>query len=107
MFQKTREHILSQIKLCFNPALKLVDCDGIVGLQTEILGNCPIEGITYPNTVRSVPDPDNLNIARQLVLLKDAGDFDDGSQGIAQGGKALKTSSFLSQNKIQLLRLAI
>lgn len=51
--KKTREHILSQIKLCFNPALKLVDCDGIVGLHTQILGNCPIEGITYANTVRN------------------------------------------------------
>ncbi|CAL4123023.1 unnamed protein product [Meganyctiphanes norvegica] len=56
------QHELSQIKLCFDSSLNLVDCDGIIGLakldsfdntlnQTAI-GNCPAEGITYPASVK-------------------------------------------------------
>ncbi|XP_063878567.1 ribonuclease Oy-like isoform X1 [Scylla paramamosain] len=51
--KNTRQHILSQIKLCFDPSLKLVDCDGIIGFGTHQLGTCPPKGITYPATVRN------------------------------------------------------
>ncbi|KAK8395146.1 hypothetical protein O3P69_006118 [Scylla paramamosain] len=52
--ENTRQHILSQIKLCFDPSLKLVDCDGIIGFGTHQLGTCPPKGITYPATVSYV-----------------------------------------------------
>ncbi|KAG7177106.1 ribonuclease Oy-like [Homarus americanus] len=51
--KKTKQHELSQIKLCFDQSLHLVDCDGIIGYNEEIIGNCPQLGITYPASVRT------------------------------------------------------
>lgn len=51
--KKTHQHILSQIKLCFDQSLYIMDCDGITGFREHILGNCPAEGITYPASVKT------------------------------------------------------
>ncbi|XP_069969935.1 uncharacterized protein RNaseX25 isoform X2 [Penaeus vannamei] len=52
--KKTKQHELSQIKLCFDRSLHLVDCDGIIGgNEAKVLGNCPHKGITYPASVRT------------------------------------------------------
>lgn len=64
--KKTRQHILSQIKLCFDTSLKLVDCDGIIGKRVQPLGNCPPIGIIYPSTVST--GGKNYKYTRELAV---------------------------------------
>lgn len=53
-----QKNYLSEIRICFNKTLNLVDCDGVVGLvsipypEGRILTNCDIsEPIYYPSIV--------------------------------------------------------
>ncbi|XP_037801498.1 ribonuclease Oy-like [Penaeus monodon] len=67
--KKTKQHELSQIKLCFDRSLHLVDCDGIIGANEEkVLGNCPFKGITYPASVRT--GGKNYHYPHELVELR-------------------------------------
>ncbi|KAK7076229.1 hypothetical protein SK128_006618 [Halocaridina rubra] len=53
-FQKKKLHELYQIKVCFDPSLHLVDCDGIkASRQLKNQGSCPENGILYPDSVTS------------------------------------------------------
>lgn len=51
--KKTKQHELSQIKLCFDRSLHIVNCDGIIGYEENVIGNCPKKGIIYPSSVRT------------------------------------------------------
>jgi len=55
--QKTKQTYLSEIRICFDKNLTLIDCDGLNGPSDQTAGiktNCPLKKtIIYPSTIPS------------------------------------------------------
>ena len=51
--QSSKKHHLSQIKICFNRHLKMIDCADLKHFyEVQGHGNCPEEAVFYPSSVK-------------------------------------------------------
>lgn len=77
--KKTSQYYLKELRICFNKALELVDCDGIRmhnSLRWQPLGNCPNDKpVLYPSSVpppsrKPLPPPPTTPMANLLNLIQ-------------------------------------